>query len=386
MVERIRGGVEATVRRLGLVAAFATLTMATGAPNATAAVQAPGVMGAAPAFASAFAAEFERWARSHTLAGATLAVSQRGRIVVTRGHGSRAPDSAVPVASLSKAITAGCAARLVQEGRLRFDTSLDTLLPEVRAAVKGGADPRLLGITVADLITHRAGFGARDQPDPSVAAIWKLARTRPLEAIAADEVLAHALRVPLGSAPGERHRYSNTGYLVLGAAIERATGEPYEPACVTRVLAPAGASGARLDPRWRVLGAFGGWRLAGPEYLAFLRIFEPGDDAVLGPAVKMPMLLAAPDSRADGGGRYGLGLYVRSAGTGGHVWSHTGSWVVRGRPGHAGPIRTSFAALVTRTDLGVSWFASCEPDPGPQARADLDAALWQVARTGAGAG
>ncbi len=307
-----------------------------------------------------------------------------GRLVLTAGYGRRAANDRVPLASLSKAVTAVCAARLIEAGRLRFDSRLGDVRPDLVATAGGGADPRLQSITVAQLITHRAGFGGEGRPDPAVQAIWELAPSRDLGEITLEAVLRRAFRRPLGSAPGERFRYSNTGYFALGAVIERVAAAPYAEACREVLLRPLLIRGADLDPAWGVLSSAGGWRLSGAEYLAIYRALEPGRDAVIGAGTKRWMLDDTDKQRGDAPSPfYSLGILVRRGMDGEPAWSHTGSWVVRGRRGHAGLLHSSFAALATRTDRGVSWFASCEPDPGVAARDALDAALWDIARQAA---
>jgi hypothetical protein len=54
------------------------------------------------------------------------------------------------------------------------------------------------------------------------------------------------------------------------------------------VLRPAGVTGA-LDPTWRVMGSFGGWRMNGADYLAFLETLDPVR-AIYGPVVQRWML------------------------------------------------------------------------------------------------
>jgi CubicO group peptidase (beta-lactamase class C family) len=338
-------------------------------------------VGESPSAADRVQSTFAAWAQQHRLEAGTLAVTVGGRLVLATAHGRTAPNERVPLASLSKAITAACVARFIESGRLRFDSRLaDVRLDLVRTAGRG-ADTRLREITVAQLLTHRAGFGGDGVPDPAVRAIWELAPSRALERITLDAILERALRRPLGSGPGERYRYSNTGYFALGAVIEGIAGIPYAEACREALLRRLHIKGAGLDPDWGVLASAGGWRLSGPEYLAVYRALEPGRDAVIGPAAKRWMLDDADKHLRDAAGPfYALGVIVRPGTAGEPVWWHTGSWVVRGRRGRTGPLHASFAALVTRTDRGVSWFASCTPDPGVPARQALDAALWRIAR------
>ena len=322
----------------------------------------------------AFEYAVREWARRHRLRGATLAVIHRDRLILTAGHGARAADAAVPLASLSKAVTAACVATLVDAGRIRLDGTLAELLPELVARVGRARDSQLGSITVAQLLTHRAGLGADGRADPGVTALWALARTTELAQIPLAAIVERALREPLGSAPGARFRYSNAGYLALGAIVERVTGIPYAAACAERVLAPLGIAEPRLDPTWGVLASTGGWRLSGPEYLALVRSLEPHRPGPVGPVMRRWMLEPSGKEIGTGSTFYSLGLFVRGDASG-WTWWHTGSWVTRGRRGPRGLIEASFATLVTRTQGGTTWFVSCEPDPGPAARAALEVAF-----------
>src|SRR5439155_19473929 len=76
--------------------------------------------------------------------------------------------------------------------------------------------------------------------------------------------------------PGTAYDYSNAGYLMLGAVIEEASGRPYASYCRDAVLTPQGATG-ELDPKWAVLGPFGGWRVSAENYLRFADIFDPAN-------------------------------------------------------------------------------------------------------------
>ena len=327
---------------------------------------------------AAFERAFRQWARQHRLSGATLAVTHRDRLVLAAGHGGRAADAAVPLASLSKAVTAACVATLIDAGRIRLDSTLAELLPEILARVGRGGDPRLGGITVAQLLTHRAGLGRDGHADPGVTALWALARTTELARIPLAAIVERALREPLGSAPGARFRYSNAGYFALGALVERVSKLPYATACAERVLVPLGIQQARLDPTWGALASTGGWRLSGPAYLAFVRALEPHRPGPVGPVMRQWMLEPAGKAVGAGSTFYSLGLFVRPEASG-WTWWHTGSWVTRGRRDARGPREASFATLVTRTADGPTWFVSCEPDPGPPAREALESAFRRAA-------
>ena len=71
------------------------------------------------------------------------------------------------VASLSKAITAVCTTTLIREGKLRFDTPLGEILARAPARYPEPRDGRLRAATIAQLLTHRSGFGRSEASDPA---------------------------------------------------------------------------------------------------------------------------------------------------------------------------------------------------------------------------
>ena len=76
------------------------------------------------------------WMTEHQVAAASLAVMKDGRIVATSGYGGMNANSPARIASLSKAITAVCIARLVDQGRLSFTTTLGAVLAKTFQAVR----------------------------------------------------------------------------------------------------------------------------------------------------------------------------------------------------------------------------------------------------------
>jgi CubicO group peptidase (beta-lactamase class C family) len=183
--------------------------------------------------------------------------------------------------------------------------------------------------------------------------------------------------------PGQQFAYSNAGYLVLGAVIEEMTERPYEDYCRSAVLTPAGAAG-ELDPTWRVMSSFGGWRMTGADYLAFFEQFDPAA-AKLGGATRNWML----DKRGKTYGKttypvwYGPGVRLRDAGRGIEVW-HTGSWRRRLPPDAQGPLSIETSTFAMRVADGTSWFVHSTPLVLDGARAELTGDLlraYQAVRT-----
>ncbi len=139
------------------------------------------------------------------------------------------------LASLTKPIaTASVAMRLVETGRLDLASSVASLQPDWT-----GGDR--IGVSVQDLLEHAAGL-------PAWAPLWKGHAGR-------DAVVAAACGVPLEYAPRSRSVYSDLGFIVLGAVLER-------------------AGRARLDEQFD--GLSGTWRPAGEDGLP-LRFAPPAD-------------------------------------------------------------------------------------------------------------
>jgi D-alanyl-D-alanine carboxypeptidase len=128
------------------------------------------------------------------------------------------------IGSITKNFTAVAILQLMEAGRLRLEDSVGELLPEYPAV---GA-----GITLHQLLTHTAGLPNYTDDEALMAR-----RDQPL---APGELLATFWNQPLEFAPGSTYRYSNSGYVVLGAVIERVTGQTYAAYMQEAIFDPAG--------------------------------------------------------------------------------------------------------------------------------------------------
>src|SRR5215216_6328370 len=167
------------------------------------------------------------------LAGATVAVVKDGRIVLAKGYGYADRERQVPAVadetlfypgSAGKLFTWTAVMQLVEEGELDLDadvnTYLDFKIPETYR------EP----ITMADLMTHTAGFEeqfaaqlAEDEQD-----------VLPLR-----EFLIRYMPERVYP-PGEYSAYSNYGTALAGYVVERVSGEPYERYVTDHILKPLG--------------------------------------------------------------------------------------------------------------------------------------------------
>ncbi|MGW6853781.1 serine hydrolase domain-containing protein [Streptomyces virginiae] len=171
--------------------------------------------------------------------------------VDTAGTAPMARDSLFRVASVTKPVTAAATMALVEDGLLALDLPVARWLPELAApmvvrtpsAPLDDVVPAARPITVADLLTFRAGYGfPADFSLPAVAPLFdalKQGPPRPQEVAAPDAWTAALGRIPLLHQPGEAWLY-NTCSDILGVLIARATGQTFPDVLAERVFEPLG--------------------------------------------------------------------------------------------------------------------------------------------------
>ena len=151
-------------------------------------------------------------------------------------------DTLFSIASISKTFVAALAGRLAARGTISLDDPLSKYLPSFYDAAN---------ITLRQLLNHTSGvmdiFEIKSFSDAIVAD-----RTR---AWSTDEVLAKVGRARYAFAPGKGYWYSNTDYVLLGAAIEKATGQPIAALVRTEFLDPLGLSHTFLQTEEDAPGA-----------------------------------------------------------------------------------------------------------------------------------
>jgi D-alanyl-D-alanine carboxypeptidase len=139
-------------------------------------------------------------------------------------------DDAFHVGSDAKAMLATVIAQEVEAGRLRWDTTIGEVLPD--AAVT--ARPEYRQITITDLLMHRSGL-------PQLLTLEDLAIVPPLSGTVIEQrrqFATWALQQPPTAPPGTATLYSNAGYIVAAAVLERTTGQRYESLMQRRLFAP----------------------------------------------------------------------------------------------------------------------------------------------------
>jgi CubicO group peptidase (beta-lactamase class C family) len=170
--------------------------------------------------------------------GLAVLVRREGRTVFARGHGVRdlrsrdriGPDTAFRLASVTKPFTAMAVTLLVRDGKLRYEDTLADVFPAFPAYGRT--------ITLRHLLTHTSGLPDYEdlmvEAEQGRATIWTADRQ-----IHDEEVLALLRGETKGRfAPGESWAYSNSGYVVLGLAVARASGKPFADFLRQRIFRP----------------------------------------------------------------------------------------------------------------------------------------------------
>lgn len=135
-------------------------------------------------------------------------------------------DTRFNLASITKMFTAVAVARLVEQGKLSFSDKVGDVLPDYpnkEVAQK---------VTLHQLLSHTSGLiGARDMAKKN---------PPPQKARTVGGMLKQFVSEPLSFPPGQRFGYSNAGYILLGAVIEKASGQSYYDYVREHVFKPAG--------------------------------------------------------------------------------------------------------------------------------------------------
>jgi CubicO group peptidase (beta-lactamase class C family) len=143
------------------------------------------------------------------------------------------PDDLWHLGSDTKAMTAVVIAKLVEQGKLTWDTTIEAVVPKPVA----NARPAFAGITLQQLLAHRAGLVA-NLNWPKIAATPGSPREQRIEA------LKIAASTPLASPPGTKYEYSNLGYVIAATMAEAVADRAWEDLIGDVVFKPLGITSA----------------------------------------------------------------------------------------------------------------------------------------------
>jgi CubicO group peptidase (beta-lactamase class C family) len=207
--------------------------------------------------------------------GAAVIVVKDGKTVLRKGYGMAdmelgvkvEPDMVFRLGSVTKQFTSAAILMLAERGKLSVTDDITKFLPDY--PTKGRA------ITVEHLLTHTSGIKSYTTL-PAWRALWRRDMT-------VAEMIELFKNEPMDFAPGEQWLYNNSGYTLLGAIIEKVSGQTYEEFVRGNIFEPLGmthsfyGSTARVIPR-RVPGYTRdrGGVIQNAEYLSMTQPYAAG--------------------------------------------------------------------------------------------------------------
>jgi CubicO group peptidase (beta-lactamase class C family) len=199
---------------------------------------------------SPLAAEWNARVEAGEVAGVvSLIVTADGTILAADSAGVARPDgppmglgTRARIASMTKPVTSVAAMILVEEGVLELDAPIARWLPEFAEMTVAGGEGPAGPVTVAHLLTHRAGFTYGFLDRGPVGTAYRELGVRDAAGPAGESQagnMARLARAPLAFEPGTRWRYGLSTD-VLGHLVEVASGMPLDAFFQTRIFEPLG--------------------------------------------------------------------------------------------------------------------------------------------------
>jgi CubicO group peptidase (beta-lactamase class C family) len=180
----------------------------------------------------------------HQFMGSVL-VARGDEVLFSKAYGSANLEWNVPntlnskfrIGSITKQFTAAAILLLEERGKLKLDDPIKTYYPNAPAAWDA--------ITLRHLLGHTSGIpNYTNTPDIPRISAW---RATP------EELVKPVQDKPLEFQPGAQMRYSNTGYVLLGMAIEKASGTSYAAFLKQNIFDPLGMKDSGYDENALVL-------------------------------------------------------------------------------------------------------------------------------------
>ncbi|MFL6233422.1 MAG: serine hydrolase, partial [Thermoanaerobaculia bacterium] len=170
--------------------------------------------------------------------GAAVLIAKDGQILLRKAYGLASvelgvplrPDMVFEIASLTKQFTGAAVLLLQERGKLSVSDDITKYLPDYPTHGKT--------ITIENLLGHTSGI-------PEVTALpewWPRHR----EDLTPQQLIGLFKDRPLDFNPGEKQAYSNSGYILLGAIVEKASGKSYEDFVEQEIFAPLGMKRSRF--------------------------------------------------------------------------------------------------------------------------------------------
>ncbi len=178
-----------------------------------------------------------------SFSGAVLAAKE-GKIIISKGYGmanhelnvENSPEIKFRLGSVTKQFTAAAILLLEESGKLSTGDYLNKYIPDYPQGDK---------ITIHHLLTHTSGV-------PELLQFDKFNEIK-YTPTTMDELISVFKDQPLDFEPGEKFSYSNSGYVLLAAIIEKASGVSYEEFLTDNIFKPLGMQNTGVDKNLEIL-------------------------------------------------------------------------------------------------------------------------------------
>ena len=162
----------------------------------------------------------------------TVLIAKNGKPLLKKAYGMASKrfrvlnkvDTKFNIGSINKSFTQMAVAQLLEHGKIELDHTVGQYLSGFPEEI---ADK----VTIGHLLTMKSGMGSYWNDEWQ--AKWSTIKT-------VDELIEIIRKIPLDFEPGTSRRYSNSGYVVLGAIIEKVTSQSYYDYVRENIYKPAG--------------------------------------------------------------------------------------------------------------------------------------------------
>ena len=175
----------------------------------------------------------------------TILVARDGKPIVSKGYGmanvelnvSNSPETVFRLGSVTKQFTAMAIMMLQERGKLNVADPMCNYIADCPDMWKP--------ITIKHLLTHTSGI-------TNYTAFPDFAKTT-IMPITTSAMTDRLKKEPLEFTPGEKFNYSNSGYYLLGAVIEKASGKTYADFLQENIFTPLGMKQTGYDDPLRII-------------------------------------------------------------------------------------------------------------------------------------
>jgi CubicO group peptidase (beta-lactamase class C family) len=177
--------------------------------------------------------------------GAAVIVVKDGKVIFRKGYGMAnlelgvavEPDMIFRIGSITKQFTATAILMLAEQGKLALTDEITKYLPDYPTQGKK--------ITIEHLLNHTSGIKSYTSL-PEWLPLWR-------KDMSLDELIALFKDKPMDFAPGDNWAYNNSAYVLLGAIIEKASGQSYKDFIEKRIFEPLGMKHSFYDSTERII-------------------------------------------------------------------------------------------------------------------------------------